>query len=84
MATHDKNHVSVWNWMGTLILYAIPGVNLLMLILTVIFAKAQPKRAFAIGALIIMAAGALLLAAAFLFLPDQMLQLAEWIRGTAA
>ena len=29
--------VSVWNWMGTLILSAIPGVNIIAMILFIIF-----------------------------------------------
>ena len=37
MSKNGKNRPSVLNWMGSLILYAIPGVNLIFLILSIIF-----------------------------------------------
>lgn len=73
--------VSVWNWMGTLILCAIPGVNLIALILFIIFAKAQSKRSFAIAKLVLELICAALIVAAFLIFPDQLAQLAADLRG---
>lgn len=73
--------VSVWNWMGTLILCAIPGVNLIALILFIIFAKAQSKRSFAIAMLVLELICAALIVAAFLIFPDQLAQLAADLRG---
>ncbi len=73
--------VSVWNWMGTLILCSIPGVNLIALILFIIFAKAQSKRSFAIAMLVLELICAALVIAAFLIFPDQLAQLAADLRG---
>ena len=75
--------VSVWNWLGTLILMAIPGVNLIALILFLIFAKAQAKRSYCIAVLILWLLGVVLVAAAFLIFPDQLTQLADYMRQTA-
>ena len=44
---------SLLNWMGTLFLMTIPGVNLLAMILFIIFAKTQAKRSFAIAGLLL-------------------------------
>ena len=75
--------VSVWNWLGTLILLGIPGVNLIALILFIIFSKAPAKRSFCIAALILMLLGFALVCAAFLILPDQLAQLAQALREAA-
>jgi hypothetical protein len=83
MASTEKKHVSTINWLGTLILSAIPGVHLVFVILTIIFAKAQAKRSFAIASLVLTVLHALGIVAAFLFLPEQMKNLAEIIRNTA-
>ena len=57
MAKTGKNSPSVFNWMITLILYSIPGVNVLFLILSAIFAKSTAKRRFAIAAILLMLTG---------------------------
>ena len=44
MSKNGKNRPSILNWMGTLILLGIPGVNLIFLILSIIFAKTGAKR----------------------------------------
>ena len=54
MSKNGKNRPSILNWMGSLILLGIPGVNLIFLILTIIFAKTGAKRNFAIAALLLM------------------------------
>jgi len=61
-----RKGVSVWNWLGTLILSLIPGVNVLFFIVTILFAKTRAKRNFAIAALILMVLVAALSFAAFL------------------
>ena len=75
--------VSVLNWMGTLILTAIPGVNIIALILFIIFAKAQSKRSYAIAMLLLMIIGALLSCAAFIVFGDAIATFAEQLRGSA-
>ena len=84
MARTEKSKskkVSVWNWMGTLILCSIPGVNIIALILFIILAKAPAKRSFAIAALILMILAFALVFAAFLIFPDELARLAAQLRG---
>lgn len=76
--------VSVWNWIGTLILMSIPGVNIISAILFIIFAKAQAKRSFCIAWLVLVVIALALLCAAFLFLPEIMTALSDALRQTAA
>ena len=66
------NRISVWNWMGTLVLSAIPGVNIIAWILMIIFAKRQPKRSFAIAALVLTVLCLALVVAAFFLFGDQL------------
>jgi len=80
MAKNGKNRPSVLNWMGTLILYAIPGVNLIFLILSIIFAKTGAKRNFAIAGLLLMILCVVLTFAAFAVFPDFFTQLGLRIR----
>lgn len=84
MGRADKNknkRVSVLNWMGTLILCAIPGINLIALILFIIFAKAQSKRSFAIASLLLLILLAAAICALFLLLPEQMADFADVLRS---
>ena len=80
MAKNGKNRPSVLNWMGSLILYAIPGVNLIFLILSIIFAKSGAKRNFAIAGLLLMILCVVLTFAAFAVFPDFFTRLGEQIR----
>ena len=80
MARNGKNRPSVLNWMGTLILYAIPGVNLIFLILSAIFAKSSAKRHFAIAGILLMVLCLILTCAAFAVFPDFFSRLADSIR----
>lgn len=73
--------VSVWNWMGTLIVCSIPGVNIIALILMIILAKAQAKRSFAIAVLVLWILCAALVCAAFLVFPQELAQFAADLRG---
>lgn len=79
--TNKYKKISVWNWMGTIILCAIPGVNVVAIILTIILAKAQAKRSFAIAMLVLMLLFAALIFAAFLLFPTELSQFAADLRG---
>jgi len=84
MARGKKARISILNWMGTLLLCSIPGVNLIAAILILIFAKAPSKRTFAWAVLIwtlILIAGYVAFA---LLLPDKLTALIEWLRTQGA
>lgn len=82
--TKKTPKISVINWMGTLLLCAIPGVNLIAIICFLIFAKSPSKKTFAgavlIWSVLIAVAAALLL----LFFPQEAADLANILRDTAA
>ena len=80
MAKNGRNRPSVLNWMGTLILYAIPGVKLVFLILSAIFARSSAKRSFAIAGILLFVLCAILTIAAFAVFPDFFTKLADTIR----
>ena len=82
MAKNGKNRPSVLNWLGSLILYAIPGVNIIFLVLTIIFAKSGTKRNFAIAGLILIVLCCVLIFAAFALFPDFFTNLGQRIRET--
>ena len=75
-----SNRVSVLNWLGTLFLSIIPGVNIIAWILFIIFCKPQPKRTFAIAAIVLSVLLCALVIAAFFLFGDQM---AEWAHKLA-
>ena len=84
MTTKKTPRISVLNWMGTLFLCAIPGVNLLYLLLTIIFAKTPSKKNFAWALLlwtVLLCAAA---SALLLIFPEQSAELANWLRAYAA
>lgn len=81
--TKKPSTVSVFNWMGTIIMMAIPGVNCLFVLLTLIFAKTPSKRNFAWAHLILAAlimAGAVALLAIF---PEEAAMIAEMLKTAA-
>ena len=82
--TKKNKRVSVWNWMGTIILMGIPVVNIIAAILFIIFDKSQAKRSFCIAWLILSVVVFALLCAAFLFLPELMTAISEGFRTAAA
>ena len=84
MSKSGKNRPSVLNWMGTLILYAIPGVNLIFLLLTAIFAKTAAKRHFAVAGLLLMVLCAALTCAAFAIFPDYFTRLGQTLRESSS
>lgn len=73
--------VSVWNWMGTLIVMAIPGVNVIATILFLIFAKAQAKRSYAAANLILALILTALFCAAFIIFGEQIAAFTEYLRS---
>ena len=79
----NKRQPSVLNWLGSLILYSIPGVNLIFLILSAIFAKSTGKRGFAIAGILLIVLSAVLTFAAFMVFPDYFTRLAETMRQAA-
>ena len=79
--TNKYRKVSVWNWMGTLIVCSIPGLNLIALILIIILAKAQAKRSFAIAMLLLWILLTALVFAAFLIFPEELSMFAASLRG---
>jgi len=83
MAKTGKNTPSVFNWMITLILYSIPGLNVLFLILSAIFAKSTAKRRFAIAAILLMLLGVALVIAAFVAFPELFRAVAEMLRESS-
>ena len=76
----SRNRVSVLSWMWTIVLACIPGVNIIVLFLLAFLSKRQPKRAFAIAGLWLMLILAVLIFAAFLIVPAEMLSFGEWLR----
>lgn len=79
----ENSRISVLNWMGTLLLCAIPGVNIIAMILFIILAKTQAKRSFAIAGLILIVIFAALICAAFLVFPNELAELANQMRRQA-
>ena len=79
--TPKRRGVSVLNWMGTLILTSIPGVNIIALILFAALSKSRSKRTFAGAALILMAICAILSVAAFLVFGGWLTEFAHGLVG---
>ncbi len=82
--TKKTSKISTINWMGTLLLCAIPGVNIIAIICFLIFAKSPSKRSFALASLlwilILIAAAAVML----ILLPTQVAEFSETLRDLAA
>lgn len=76
----NKRQPSVLNWLGSLILCSIPGVNLIFLILSAIFAKSTSKRSFAIAGILLIVLSTLLLFIAFMVFTDYFVRLTEYLR----
>lgn len=82
-ASRKYRKVSVWNWMGTILLSAIPGVNFIAAILFIIFAKAQAKRSYAIALLVLLLVQLALVCAGFIFLAEELAAFADTLRSGA-
>lgn len=72
-----RKPISILNWMLTLFVSALPGVNLVGFVLMAIFAKNRSKRTFAGAALILTGIFAVLFVAAFLIFGDQIVEFAR-------
>ena len=84
MARAKKNKISVLNWMGTLLLSAIPGVNIVACILFMIFAKSPSKKSYALALLLWMILLAVAGVAALLVFPEQAAEFAQFLREESA
>ena len=84
MAHAKKNRISVLNWMGTLLLCSIPGVNVIAVICFLIFAKNPSKKSFALALLLWALIGIAVVVALLLAFPEPAAQLADLLRETAA
>lgn len=71
-----RKPVSIINWMLTIILSVIPGVNILGFIGMMIFARNRSKKTYAAAALILCVLFAILFVAAFLVFGDEIVELA--------
>lgn len=79
---NEQQKISVMNWIGTMILCAIPGVNILALLGFALFSKAQAKRSFAAASLILLIVCVAAVCAVFLIFPEQLAKLASDLRGS--
>ncbi|MBQ4089202.1 MAG: hypothetical protein IJC56_04895 [Clostridia bacterium] len=70
-----RKPISIINWMLTIILSIIPGVNIIGFIAMMIFAKNRSKKTFAAAALILCVLAAILFIAAFLFFGNKIVEL---------
>lgn len=82
--TEDKPRrkpISILNWLITLFVSVIPGVNLIGFVVMAIFARNRSKRNFAGAALILTGTFVVLFVVAFLIFGDQIV---EFTRGLNA
>lgn len=84
MTRNKKETISILNWMGTLLLCAIPGVNALFVICTLIFAKSAAKKNFAWAMLIWAVLCAVIVIAILAIFPDEVLAFSAAMRDYAA
>lgn len=70
--------VSVWNWIGTLLLAAIPVVNIITMIVLIVRARTRTRRNFAIAALALEVFFLLLFAAALVFFGEEII---TWLQN---
>ena len=80
MRNKNKNYkpVSVGGWLGTILLSAIPGINLIFWIIWAFAAKKPSRRSFSIAMLILTLLFAALAAAAIFLWGTEIL---EWARS---
>lgn len=80
MRNKNKNYkpVSVGGWLGTILLSAIPGLNLLLWIVWAFAARRPSRRSFSIAMLILTLIFAALIAAAIFLWGAEIL---EWARA---
>lgn len=78
MQEKKEQKVSIGGWIGTLLLSAIPGVNLIAWVVWAIAAKLPSRKTFAIAQLILTAVLVLLVVAAISLYGTQLL---DWARS---
>ena len=72
--------VSVWNWIGTLLLAAIQVVNIITMIVLIVRARTRTRRNFAIAALALEVFFLLLFAAALVFFGEEIITWLQTVR----
>lgn len=82
-AKKNKSKISILNWMGTLLLCSIPGVNVIAIICFLIFAKSPSKRSFAWAVLLWAIIGIVAAVALLLLLPEELGRVADLMRAAA-
>ncbi len=82
--TGRKRGISLLNWLGTLLLCAIPGVNIITLIVTAFAAKSRSKRNFAVAGIILIVVCAILAFAAFAIWGDEIAAWAHSLNASSA
>ena len=80
MARSGKSSPSVLNWLGSLFLFCIPGVSLIFLILSLIFARSTAKRRFAVAGILLTVLFIVAVFAVFAIFPDYFTELAKNMR----
>ena len=70
-----RKPVSIINWMLTIILSVIPGVNIISFIAMMIFAQNRSKKTYAAAAFILCVLLVVLVIAAFLFFGNEIVEL---------
>jgi len=76
-----RKPISIINWILTILLSVIPGVNIIGFIAMIIFAKNRSKKNFAIASLILIVLLAVLFVAAFLVFGDQIVEFAKGLNA---
>lgn len=83
MQEERKPNVSIIEWMGTLLVFAIPVVNLIMAVVWAITAKKKSKRNFALAWLVWFVIFCALLVVTLWFFHQPILEwLAQWNANT--
>lgn len=72
-----RKPITVANWMLTVLLSVIPGINIIGFIAMIIFAKNRSKKNFAIASLLLCIIFAVLFVAAFVVFGDQIVEFAK-------
>ena len=83
MTAKKSSRISVLNWMGTLLLCAIPGVNLIFVLCTIIFAKSPSKKNFGWALLLWTLLLCIISAALLTIFPEQAAEIANALRAYA-
>ena len=83
MAQSKRNRVSVLNWMATILLSFIPGVNLIAALCFIIFGRAASKRSYGVALLMWILLFVVVTVVLLLTMPDRAAQWANQLRQLA-